>query len=659
MAQESLTLNTARPVMKVGDERNARGFSEDDIILAAVPEHEAMFRWLFDVAPVGLYEIDYTSGKFLRVNKYLCKFYGYSEEEFLSLTVLDVLHPEAKSRFIKRRKQVLSGNSIPDTAEYKVKKKNGSESWVMVNIRLIYEDGKPVRSIGAVQDITQRKKMEDAHRASEEKYRLLVDNANDAIFIAQDLKIKFANPKTLEVLGYTQEEMDEISAADIIHPLDREMVMDRHRRRLAGKDFPSTYNLRLRHKSGAEIWSQINAVRIFWEEKPATLNFVRDISAQKNLEEQLLKAQKMEAIGTLAGGIAHDFNNLMMGIQGRISLMLTGIDTSHHHYDQLEGIEGYVKSATDLTKQLLGFSQGGKYEVKPKNVNRIVEKSAEMFGRTRKEISIQATYEENIWAVEVDAGQIEQALINIYVNAWQAMPAGGKLHLQTENLVLDKKGAEAFTLKSGDYVKISVSDTGIGMDKETVERIFEPFFTTKQKGRGTGLGMASAFGIIRNHGGIIQVRSEKDIGSKFSIYLPATKKLAEEEMHSSESILTGKETVLLVDDEQLVIDVAGEMLEYLGYNVIFALTGSEAVDVYQKYKSKIDIIILDIIMPDMGGGDVFEKLKELAPEIKVLLSSGYSIDGEATQLLQRGCSGFIQKPFDLTELSRKVREILD
>jgi len=659
MAQEQLNLNKASPMLNTGDERKARGISEDDIILAAVPENEEMFRWLFDLAPVGLYEIDFATARFLRVNKYLCKFYGYSEEEFLSLTVPDILHPDAKSRFIERQQQVLSGKSIPDTAEYKVKKKDGSEFWLLVNIRLIYGDGKPVRAIGVVQDITQRKKMEEALRASEEKYRLLVDNANDAIFIAQDGRIKFANPKTQEVLGYTPGEMDEISVAGIVHPLDREMVMDRHRRRLAGEDFQSTYNFRLKHKSGAEIWSQISAVRIFWEEKPATLSFVRDISAQKSLEEQLLKAQKMEAIGTLSGGIAHDFNNLMMGIQGRISLMLTGIDASHIHYEQLKGIEGYVKSATDLTKQLLGFARGGKYEVKPKNVNRIVEKSVEMFGRTRKEITIHATYEENIWVVEVDAGQIEQALINICVNAWQAMPSGGKLYLQTENLVLDKSGAKTLSLEPGDYVKISVSDTGIGMDEETVERIFEPFFTTKQMGRGTGLGMASAFGIVRNHGGMIQVRSEKDIGSTFIIYLPATNKLAEEEIYSTESILTGKETVLLVDDEQMVIDVAGEMLEYLGYHVMFARTGSEAVDIYQKHKSEIDIVILDIIMPDMGGGDVFERLQDMAPEIRVLLSSGYSIDGEATQLLEWGCNGFIQKPFDLIELSRKLREILD
>jgi len=659
MAQESLKLNTAKPVLKAGDELNVRGFSEEDFIFATASENDEMIRWVFDLTPVGLYEIDFASGRFLRVNKYLCKFYGYSEEEFLSLTVPDILHPEAKSRFSERRKQVLSGNSIPDTEEYKVKKKDGSEFWVIVNIRLIYEDGMPVRAIGAVQDITKHKIMEEAHRASEEKYRLLVDNANDAIFIAQDGKIKFANPKTLEVLGYTPDEMAEISAAGIVHPLDREMVMDRHQRRLAGEDFPSMYKFRLKHKSGAEIWSQINAVRIFWEEKPATLNFVRDISAQKSLEEQLLKAQKMEAIGTLAGGIAHDFNNLMMGIQGRTSLMLTGIDASHPHYEQLTGIDQYVESATFLTGQLLGFARGGKYEVKPKNVNRIVEKSAEMFGRTRKEITIHTTYAENLQMVEVDAGQIEQALINIYVNAWQAMPAGGKLYLQTENLMLDKSGAEALSLEPGDYVKISVSDTGIGMDKETVERVFEPFFTTKQIGRGTGLGLASAFGIIRNHGGMIQVHSEKDLGSTFSIYLPSTKKLAEEEMHPSESVLTGNETVLLVDDEQIFIDVTREMLEYLGYHVMFALAGSEAIDIYQKCKGDIDIVILDIIMPDMGGGDVFEKLKELAPEIKVLLSSGYSINGDATELLDRGCCGFIQKPFDITKLSRKLRAILD
>ena len=385
----------------------------------------------------------------------------------------------------------------------------------------------------------------------------------------------------------------------------------------------------------------------------------QDITETRRLQDQLQQVQKMETMGTLAGGIAHDFNNLLMAIQGNASLMLLKKDPGHRDYPRLKNIEQYVQSGAELTKQLLGLARGGKYEVKPTDLNELIKKNSEMFGRTKKEIQIHLKYQEGLWTVEVDRGQIEQTLMNLYINAWQAMPGGGNLFIETENVELDRKSVMAYGVDPGKYVKISITDTGVGMDKKTLERIFDPFFTTKEMGKRSGLGLASAYGIIKNHGGIIDVRSKKGEETTFMIYLPASEKEVPREEELPEEVLEGEETILLVDDEEMIIDAGKEMLEEMGYTVLAAENGMEAIDTYREKDDEIDMVILDMIMPEMGGGETYDRLREADAEIKVLLSSGYSIDGEATEILERGCNGFIQKPFDMKEISHKIREVLD
>ena len=371
------------------------------------------------------------------------------------------------------------------------------------------------------------------------------------------------------------------------------------------------------------------------------------------------QAQKMEAVGTLAGGIAHDLNNLLMGIQGNLSLILADIDPDHIFHKRLKNIEQFVESGSNLTRQLLGFARGGKYDVKPTDLNEIINKSSIMFGRTKKEITIHREGLKDIRSVNVDPGQIEQVMLNLYVNAWQAMPGGGKIFLKSANISLAEEFVGPFNLKPGHYVKVSVTDTGEGMDEVTQQRIFEPFFTTKERGRGTGLGLASAYGIIKNHEGIINVHSKKGEGTTFNIYLPASQKKVKKEKEHSEELLKGKEVILLVDDEDMIVDVGNPMLEKLGYAILTARSGKDALEIYKKNKDKIELVILDLIMPDMGGGETFDRLREVNPDIKILLSSGYSMDGQAAEILERGCNGFIQKPFKLTLLSQKIREVLD
>jgi PAS domain S-box-containing protein len=389
------------------------------------------------------------------------------------------------------------------------------------------------------------------------------------------------------------------------------------------------------------------------------LTIFLDLTDRKRLEARLQKAQKMEAIGTLAGGIAHDFNNLLMDIIGNVSLMLLDLDPTHPHYKRLKAIEKQVQSGSDLTAQLLGYARKGRYVVKPTSLNKLVEETSEMFGRTKKEITIHRELAEDLSDINGDQGQIEQVLFNLFMNAADAMPGGGELILKTMNTTHKEMKSALYDPKPGKYVLLTVTDTGTGMDKKTQERIFDPFFTTKEMGRGAGLGLASAYGIIKGHGGYIDVDSEKGHGATFRIYFPASEKSPQQVVKTDERVIRGTGTVLLVDDEEIVLEIGKELLEAIGYRVIIAKDGKEAMKIYTKEGSAIDIVVLDMVMPHMDGGAAYDRMKAINPHVKVLLSSGYSIDSQATEILKRGCDGFIQKPFNVSELSRRIREILE
>ena len=390
-----------------------------------------------------------------------------------------------------------------------------------------------------------------------------------------------------------------------------------------------------------------------------SVHTLRDITEQKRLEAQLQQAAKMEAIGTLAGGIAHGFNNLLMGIQGNVSLMLMDMDSTHPYYERLKNIEKQIQNGARLTSYILGYARKGRYEIKPLDLNQLVDETSETFSRTKKEITIRRELAEDLFPIEADPGQTEQVLLNLYVNAADAMPDGGNLILKTMNTTHDHMKGKLYDPKPGKYVLLTVTDTGVGMDKETMERVFDPFFTTKEMGRGTGLGLASAYGIIKSHGGYIDVDSKKGQGTTFSVYLPASEKKLEKAVEATEQFIKGTGTVLLVDDEEVILRVGQELLEALGYRVLTAKDGKEAVGVYKKNRDEIDIVLLDMVMPNMDGGEAYDRMRDINPDIKVLLSSGYSLDSQATQILERGCNGFIQKPFTMRELSQGMRKVLN
>ena len=503
---------------------------------------------------------------------------------------------------------------------------------------------------------------------SEEKYRTIVESIEEGYYEVDTAgNFTFFNSPVCRMLGYSRDEL---------LGMNNRECMDKENANKTFLTFNSVYTTGTPSKAYESEFIKKDGSRLSVEtsitlmrdrnHKPIGFRGIfRDLTERKaaekekeRLETRLRYAQRMQSIGTLAAGIAHNFNNLLMGIQGNVSLMLLARDFSDPEHKRLRQVEKMIKSGSELTGQLLGYAREGKYRVKPINLDRLIKDVSGTFGVTRREIRIHLELASDLKGIQADQAQIEQVLLNLYVNAADAMACGGDLFVKAMNATHEHIKNRVYKPEPGPYVLLTVRDTGTGMDKETTERIFDPFFSTKGPAGGTGLGLASAYGIVKGHGGYIEVTSEKGQGTTFEIFLPASRESKKREKDSPEKIFKGNEVVLLVDDEELVIDVGRQMLIALGYRVLTAGSGREAVESYRQNRSLIDLVILDMTMPRMGGGETYDRLKEIAPEIRVLLSSGYSINGQATEILKRGCSGFIQKPFDMSDLSIKIRQVL-
>jgi PAS domain S-box-containing protein len=638
--------------------------------LTELKESERRFRTIFEAAPIGIAMAD-PQGYFLQVNSSFEKMLGYNQNEIRQFSFVDITHPDDRPETIRLSQKVRDGKINFYRTEKSYLRKDGQDVRMIVRATVIRNQHGDIKYwLGLMEDLTELKKAELAIRQSEEKYRNILEGIEEGYFeVGLRGKPTFFNDAMCKILGYSVDELLAKNFREYTNAKTAEKLY-----RIFSKVYKTGRSARVLNyevitKDGTKKILYLSAsLRRDANQKPIGFRgIVQDVTDQliaekqrEQLVNQMLHAQKMEAIGTLAGGIAHDFNNLLMGFQGNLSLMLMDVDPKHPHYDYLMNMEDYVKRGSELTRQILGFARGGKYEVKPTDLNELLEKSSEMFNRTKKEIPIHKKFQEDLWPVEVDRGQIEQVLLNLFVNAWQAMPSGGKLFLETENLVLGKGDLHKhYELNPGKYVRISVTDTGTGMDKTTRERIFEPFFTTKEVGRGTGLGLASAYGIIKNHNGVIEVDSEIDRGTTFRIYLPTSNKIVFKERMTVGKAYEGRETILLVDDEEMIAEIGKRMLEKLGYRVLLADSGKSALTVYEAHRDSIGLIILDMIMPGLGGSETFDRLKAMDPSIRVLLSSGYSLNGQASQIMKRGCNGFIQKPFNIEQISKKIREILD
>jgi len=377
------------------------------------------------------------------------------------------------------------------------------------------------------------------------------------------------------------------------------------------------------------------------------------------MKERIFQMQKLEALGTLAGGIAHDFNNMLQGILGYAAFLKMKVQPEDPMYEPLSVIEHSAERAADLTKKLLGFARKGKYVIAPLNLNNVAKDAIAIISRTfNKAIKIETTFASGLPVIEGDKSQLENVILNLCLNAQDAMPAGGILNIETCAVELAEDAKPYAWMKAGIYAVLKVTDTGRGMPEDIKKRIFEPFFTTKAMGKGTGMGLAMVYGVVKNHQGFITVDSAVGQGSTFTIYLPASGKKTEEKAAVAVSPPHGKGTILVVDDEKIIRDIAGDMLRELSYNVLLAAGGKEAVAIYADKKDSIDLVIVDMIMPGMGGQETFNELKKINPDAKIIISSGYSRDSQEEGILDVGEAGFIQKPYNLNELAEIIKEVL-
>lgn len=651
------------------DQRSEKSSAVQKDAVKILKESEDRYKSILENIEDGYFEVD-LAGSFTFFNDALCKIVGYPRNELMGMNYKAYMDEDTAKKVYQIFNNVYETGEKATFYNWEIFVKGGSRRIHESSVSLIRDlKGNPTGFRGIVRDVTERRQAEESLRESEKKYRTILDTM-DNIYAEVDLSgnVVFRNRAAMEILGYPEKEYIGMNYKKYTSQATAKKLLDIYNYvyktgnsakideyELIAKNgkvltLEGTINLR-RNEAGKPIGFSILAHDIS-ERKRAEMD-------QRKLESQLQHAQRMEAVGTLAGGIAHDFNNLLMSIQGNVSMMLYKLDLYHPHYDRLKNIEYQIKNGSDLTRQLLGFSRGGKYEIKATDLNEFIRRMIKMFAATKKELKIKQKYQEDLWIVEIDRGQINQAILNLFVNACQAMDDGGDLFVQTENVTLDATYGKPYNAELGRYVKISVTDTGIGMDPEVLKKVFDPFFTTKDLKRGIGLGLASTYGIVKNHGGIINAYSEKGLGSTFTIYLPVSDKDGIEDIEVAQDLRTGTETILFVDDEERIIEAGLDMMKLLGYQMIIAKNGDDALRIYRDQKKNIDMVILDMVMPGMDGGEVFDRLKIINPEIKVLLSSGYSLDGKAAKILDRGCKGFIQKPFTMEQISSKVREILD
>ncbi len=646
--------------------------AEQNRIQSALTESERHYRSLFDGIPIGLYRTT-PGGRVLDVNPNLVTILGYPDREtFIAQNAIQ-LYTDPVDR--AHWKTLMESNLDITTFETRMQSFDKETLWVENQSRAVRdEDGNILYYEGSLQDITERKitekSIEESKRhlkelyeesqKTEAVYRSLLNSSADAI-VMYDLegKTRYVSPVFTQLFGWPIEEIEGKNIPFL--PESEEEVSMALTRELLENGTPCRgYETKRYHKDGSLIDVSISASRYDDHQgNPyGTLVILRDISEHKKLTTQLQHAERMEAIGTLAGGIAHDFNNLMMGIQGNVTLMLLGTDQENPNYKKLVSIEKMIQSGARLTRHLLGYARKGQYQICPIDLHLLIQETAETFGRTRKEVHVHERLNANPCAIRADRSQIEQVLMNIYINAADAMPGGGDLFLVTENGTHEMMKGQPYSPKPGRYVQLQITDTGSGIDEKTMERIFDPFFTTKEMGRGTGLGLASAYGIVKAHGGYIDVRSEMGIGTTFTIYLMTSENKAVEFEKKPEKIVKGQGKILLVDDEEIVTRVGAEMLQRAGYSVISATSGQEALEIYRENHGDIALVILDMIMPDLGGGELFDLIKKINPGARVLLSSGYSLNGQASEIMARGCDGFIQKPFNLEQVTRKINDLV-
>ena len=635
----------------------------------ALGENEMRYRMVFDHAKDGIALADAKTGLIVDCNKALCDMVEREQSEIIGKPQ-SALHPpqELKNGFTAGFAES-DAATAERTHQDLLLSKSGKEIPVEISTGPAEIEGRRYL-LGVFRDITDRKLSEEALRASEEKYRSLVDGANEAILVAQDGMIRFVNHKTAELSGYSEQELLSKPFSEFIFPDDRAMVVDNYTRRMKGEQVPSRYEFRLLTVDKSTRWVNISSVLIDWNGKPAALSFLTDIAERKHLENekekllsQLLQAQKMEAIGALAGGVAHDFNNLLSAISGYTSLAMAKVPESDPLHRDLTQVSNAAARAAGVVRQLLLFSRKHPMELVPVNLNNAIKSLVKMLERViGEDIAIELGLGKELWPIRGDEGSIEQVLMNLAVNARDAMQSGGTLSITTENVTTDLEYCRKHTAgRPGRFVCLSIADAGTGMDELVQEHIFEPFFTTKTAGKGTGLGLSVVLGIVQQHEGWIEVQSEPGKGSTFKVYFPCSSVKTEQKSMEAvplSSLRGNGERILLVEDHQEVRFLTNEILSTNGYSVFAVSCAKDALAAYEKENGGFDLVLTDVGLPDKSGVWLVEELLKRA-NMPVLFCSGYTDEKSNWDYIRSRNFRFLRKPFSIPDLLSAVKEVLD
>ncbi len=626
----------------------------------ALRESEERFRLLFEQCPLGMTMTGLDS-RFMMANPHLCKMVGYTESELTAMTFKDITHPDDIAAGVQAVSDLVNGVILDYEGEKRYIKKDGQSIWINLVVAPVRDkSGKVLHFLSMMQDISERK------RAEAERLRLVaaIEHAAETIEITDEHgTVLYVNPAFERTSGYSRDQA-------------------------IGKTSSTLEEGRHEAGSPQHVWETISTGRV-WAghlvnkrkdgtlfEEEATISPIkdgtgrigsyvvvkRDVTNEVLLQKQLLESQKMEAVGTLAGGIAHDFNNLLQVINGYAEVALFGLKEGQPGHSEFHEIKKAARTAAELTQGLLTFSRRVESKLRPVSLNQELEQVAKMLARTLpKMITIRMHLSEPLDTVNADPSQLQQVIVNLAVNARDAMPDGGTLVLETRNVLLDDEYCKTHLgSQPGRYVLLSVSDTGKGIDRTLKRHIFDPFFTTKEVGKGTGLGLAIAYGVVKSHGGSINCYSEPGSGTTFKIYLPSVASEQDQDPPAEAALLPGgTETILVVDDEESVRRLAETTLSMFGYSVLTATNGREGLEVFVREGPHIDLVILDLIMPEMGGIDCLREIKRIAPSTKVLIASGYAANGHIERALEQGAHASVRKPYETKQLLGLVRKVLD
>ncbi len=636
---------------------------------------EERYKELADFASDIIYTVD-LDGMFRAVNGAIERILGYSVDEVIGrMKVSDLVPPESLPEALEQSQKKLSGETDVTTYRLPLQHRDGTLRLFEITSRVI--DSLGVRGIhGIARDITDRAAAEQALMASERRFERVVETAPCGIWIFNGEAVTYANAALAEMLGYP---VGQLTAPGFFGTLftdeDRAFVVERGRRRLAGESVPDEYELRIMHADGSSRTLSVRGTVIEFDGRASLLVTAFDITGQKAaeaqrlaLEAKLQQTQKLESLGLLAGGIAHDFNNLLLGMLGNSDVALLLLPAESPARPVVADIQLAAHRAADLTRQMLAYSGRGKFTVESLVLSRLVEEMSHLLEVSiLKRASVRYRLAPDLPPVLGDATQLRQVIMNLMINAADAIgDRNGVISVSTGVTVADRTYLQGMfvdeDLPEGEYVYLDVSDTGVGMDADTVARIFDPFFTTKFTGR--GLGLAAVLGIVRGHRGAIKVYSEPGRGTTMKVLLPRLVEDPPESLVAPSTALADtswrhEATVLLIDDDETVRDVARRMLELAGMRVVDCESGEEGIATFGRLRSEVSVVLLDLTMPDLDGEEVYRQLRMIDPKVKVVLISGYSENDVTDRFAGKGLAGFIQKPFQYRDLVSHLRQVLD